>query len=230
MKSWKSAGKSWQTEEMGKKRPKVTVIMPVYGASLRLKKGETVGLIGVSGGGKTTDVDMILGLLQPQSGQVLVGGRDINTDKAGWFAQVGYIPQTIFLLKGTVRENIAYGEEPDDIDDDKVRKAVCDTSMEEFISRLPDGLETEVGERGVRLSGGQRQRIGIARALYHNPKVLIFDEATSALDTETESNVIETMEKFKGDKTMLIITHRMSTCVAIRSKRGEAEKKQFCEK
>ena len=181
------------------------------GADLTIRPGESVGLVGASGAGKTTAVDIILGLLHPQGGAVCVDGIDINEDMEGWLSQIGYIPQMIFMLDDTIRANIAFGIPPDDISDDEVWRALSDASLAEFVRELPDGLDTEIGERGVRLSGGQRQRIGIARALYLDPTVLIFDEATSALDNETEKAIMDSINSLHGKKTMIIIAHRLTT-------------------
>ncbi len=178
---------------------------------LEIKKGQSVGIIGTSGTGKTTLVDIMLGLLQPYKGRILVDGIDIFTDMEGWLKKVGYIPQSIFLLDGTIRENVAFGVDEDDIDDNKVMKALKEASLEKYIDDLPDGIDTQVGERGIRLSGGQKQRIGIARALYNNPEILFFDEATSALDNETEEAIMDSINSLKGLKTMIIIAHRLST-------------------
>ena len=178
-------------------------------ASMEVKKGQSVGIVGTTGSGKTTSVDILLGLLVPQDGQVLVDGVDIRDDMAGWFNQIGYIPQEIFMLDDTIRANIAFGEE--DVSDDDVWRALEEAALDDFVRTLPDGLDTEIGERGMRLSGGQKQRIGIARALYHDPDVLFFDEATSALDNETETSIMESVNSLQGRKTMVIIAHRLTT-------------------
>ena len=181
------------------------------GVSLEIRRGESVGFIGPSGAGKSTLVDVILGLLRPDSGSVLVDGVDIHTQLRRWQDQVGYVPQTIYLTDDTLRRNIAFGIAEADIDDDAVWRAICAAQLDTFIASLPDGVGTVVGERGVRLSGGQRQRIGIARALYHDPAVLVLDEATSALDTQTEQGVMAAVDGLHGDKTILIVAHRLST-------------------
>lgn len=180
-------------------------------AEMTVIPGESVGIVGQSGAGKTTLVDIILGLLRPASGRVAIDGVDIRTDNRAWLAQIGYIPQMIFMLDGTIRENVAFGEDAEDIDDADVWAALREASMEDFVKSLPDGLDTQLGERGVRISGGQRQRIGIARALYTNPSVLIFDEATSALDNETEAAIMDSINHLHGTKTMIIIAHRLTT-------------------
>ena len=183
----------------------------VSGVSVKIGRGEAVGLIGSSGSGKSTLVDILLGLLEPNSGKVLVDGSDIHDDLRGWQDQIGYVPQSIFLTDDTLRRNVAFGLPKDKIDDDAVKSAIRSAQLEEFVASLPDGLETVVGERGVRLSGGQRQRIGIARALYNNPDVLVLDEATSSLDTETEHGVMQAVQALQGDKTVIIVAHRLAT-------------------
>jgi ATP-binding cassette, subfamily B, bacterial PglK len=179
--------------------------------ALRIRKGESIGFVGPSGSGKSTLVDVVLGLLTPQSGQVLVDGADIQKDLRAWQDQIGYVPQSIYLTDDTLRRNVAFGLADEAIDDAAVARAVRAAQLDEFVAALPDGLETIVGERGIRLSGGQRQRIGIARALYHDPAVLVLDEATSALDTATESGVMRAVMALHGAKTILIVAHRLST-------------------
>ncbi|MFA5774601.1 MAG: ABC transporter ATP-binding protein, partial [Ilumatobacteraceae bacterium] len=179
--------------------------------SMHVNRGEAVGLIGPSGSGKSTLVDVMLGLLAPQSGQVLVDGKDIQINLRGWQDQIGYVPQSIYLTDDTLRRNVAFGLPKGDIDDGAVWAAIRSAQLEEFAASLPAGLETVVGERGVRLSGGQRQRIGIARALYHNPSVLVLDEATSSLDAETEHGVMQAVQILQGEKTVIIVAHRLST-------------------
>lgn len=181
------------------------------GASLEIKKGQSVGIVGSSGAGKTTVVDIILGFLIPRSGRVTVDGVDISVNRKGWLSQTGYIPQMIFLLDGSIRENVAFGIATEDVCDDEVWRALDEAALGDFVRTMPEGIETQVGERGMRLSGGQRQRIGIARALYRNPEVLFFDEATSALDNETETAIMESINGLKGRKTMIIIAHRLTT-------------------
>lgn len=183
-------------------------------ASMVIKKGDSVGIVGSSGAGKTTAVDILLGLLVPQTGKVLADGTDIKSDMRGWHRQIGYIPQMIFMLDDTIRHNITFGEEEENISDDKVWRALDEASLGDFVRGLPDGIETEIGERGIRLSGGQRQRIGIARALYRDPDILVFDEATSALDNETEAEIMESIHRLHGRKTMVIIAHRLTTIEA----------------
>ena len=181
------------------------------GANMVVRCGESVGVVGASGAGKTTAIDIILGLLCPQEGKVLVDGVDIREDYPGWLAQIAYIPQSIFMLDDSIRANIAFGESAGPAEEGRVWAALEEASLAEFVRSLPEGLETQVGERGMRLSGGQRQRIGIARALYRDPGVLIFDEATSALDNETEASIMESIHSLHGRRTMIIIAHRLST-------------------
>lgn len=179
--------------------------------SLELRKGESIGLIGKSGCGKTTLVDIILGLLTPESGDITVDNISIEGSLRAWQNLIGYIPQSIFLIDDTIKNNIAFGVAPEKIDDKKLERALQSAQLTEFIGELPDGVETVVGERGVRLSGGQRQRIGIARVLYHERELLVLDEATSALDDETENLVTDAIKSLSGDKTMIIIAHRLTT-------------------
>jgi len=179
--------------------------------SLEIPRGSVVGFVGPTGAGKTTIVDVILGLLQPTRGQLLVDGRDAQSQIKEWQNQIGYVPQDVYLMDDTIRHNIAYGLTGDDIDESAIARAVRAAQLEEFVATLPSGLETMVGERGVRLSGGQRQRIGIARALYKNPSVLLLDEATSSLDNETEAAVMGAVEALRGSRTIIIVAHRMST-------------------
>lgn len=179
--------------------------------SLAVKKGTTVAFIGSTGSGKTTMVDIILGLLTPVKGVVMADDINVHEQAQTFHAQVGYIPQTIYLSDDSIRNNIAFGVREEQIDEEAVREAVEKAQLREFIDSLPHGLDTIVGDRGVRLSGGQRRCIGIARALYHDPEILVLDEATSALDNETESAVMEAIEHLQGMKTMIIIAHRLTT-------------------
>lgn len=183
----------------------------IDGANLTIEKGKTVAFIGSSGAGKTTMVDIILGLLVPQKGVVMADNINIHEKPKTFHAQVGYIPQVIYLSDDTIRNNIAFGVKEEEIDEKAVLEAMEKAQLTEFVEGLPHGLDTIVGDRGVRLSGGQRQRIGIARALYHDPEILVLDEATSALDNETESAVMEAIDKLQGTKTMIIIAHRLTT-------------------
>lgn len=181
------------------------------GASMVVPKGKSVGIIGPSGAGKSTVVDIILGLLHVQSGEILCDGSNIFSNYDSWLAQIGYIPQSIYMVDESIRENIAFGIDADKIDEDRIWEVMEEAQLADFVKSLPEGLDTKIGDRGVRLSGGQRQRIGIARALYHNPEILVFDEATSALDNETEAAVMEAINSFHGKKTMIIIAHRLNT-------------------
>jgi ABC-type multidrug transport system fused ATPase/permease subunit len=179
--------------------------------SLEIEKGKSIAFIGKSGAGKTTLVDIILGLLIPQGGNITVDGVSIYDDLRAWQNLVGYIPQSIFLLDDTVERNIAFGVADHLIDQQKLESAIASAQLQELIFQLPNGLNTRVGERGVMLSGGQRQRIGIARALYHEREILVLDEATSALDNETEKRVSEAISQLSGKKTLIMIAHRLST-------------------
>ena len=179
--------------------------------SIKISSGEAVGFVGQSGSGKSTLIDIMLGLLEPQNGSVLINGQTIENVKQSWQKQIGYIPQTIFLMDDSLRRNIAIGIADNEIDKLAIVDALKSAQLEDFVASLPEGLDTVVGERGVRLSGGQRQRIGIARALYHRPSVLVLDEATSSLDTETEHGVMQAVQALQGDKTVIIVAHRLST-------------------
>ena len=181
------------------------------GVSVEIFRGEAVGLVGSSGSGKSTLVDVLLGLLKPTTGRVFVDGTDIHNNLRWWQDQIGYVPQSIFLTDDTLRRNVAFGLPKDEIDEVAIEAAIRSAQLEDFVASLPDGLDTIVGERGVRLSGGQRQRIGIARALYNNPDVLVLDEATSSLDTETEHGVMQAVQALQGEKTVIIVAHRLST-------------------
>lgn len=177
--------------------------------SMYIKEGESVGIIGESGSGKSTLSDILLRLYKPLSGRITMDGRDIFDIREEWSKMVGYVPQSVFLLDDTIKKNVAFGEK--EINDDKVRDALTQAQLWDYVSNLPEGLDTIIGERGIKFSGGQRQRIAIARALYFNPQVLILDEATSALDNDTESAVMEAVEKLHGKMTMIIIAHRLTT-------------------
>ena len=180
-------------------------------ADMEIPIGKSVGIIGPSGAGKTTAVDIILGLLDVQGGTITCGGQNVMDNYASWLSHIGYIPQTIYLTDDPIRDNIAFGINRDEIDDKRIWEVLEEAQLKEFVESLPEGLDTSVGERGVRISGGQRQRLGIARALYHNPEILVFDEATSALDTETETAIMEAIDSFHGKKTLIIIAHRLRT-------------------
>lgn len=185
--------------------------LALCGVSLSIPRGVSVGFVGQSGAGKSTLADIILGLLTPESGTVKVDGTDIQTNLRGWQDLIGYVPQTIFLTDDTLRRNVAFGLPNEQIDEAAVWRATRAAHLEAFVNDLPQGLDTVVGERGIRLSGGQRQRIGIARALYHDPQVLVLDEATSSLDTVTEQGVMKAVRALQGGKTILIVAHRLST-------------------
>ena len=178
---------------------------------LTIRSGTSVGIVGVTGAGKTTLVDLILGLLEPQSGRILYDGVDIRSNYEQWQTRIGYIPQNIYLVDESIRVNVALGIYADQIDDERVWKALEAAQLAEFVRGLKDGLDTVIGERGVRISGGQRQRIGIARALYNDPDILFLDEATSALDNETEAAVMDSVHRLSGKKTCIIIAHRLTT-------------------
>lgn len=179
--------------------------------NLTIPKNKSVAFIGPSGAGKTTLADLILGILKPQNGKVLVDGHDIQLSMDSWHKKIGYIPQSIYIIDDTLRNNIAFGILEEDIDDDKIWMALEKAQLKDFIKTLEKGLDTNIGEGGMRLSGGQKQRVGIARALYNDPDILVLDEATSALDTETETAVMEAIDSFNGNKTLIIIAHRLST-------------------
>jgi ABC-type multidrug transport system fused ATPase/permease subunit len=179
--------------------------------SIEIKKGQSIAFIGKSGAGKTTLIDVILGLLTPESGDIRVDDRSIYQDIRAWQNLIGYIPQSIFLTDDTIERNIAFGVPDELIDSQRLDKAIKAAQLTNLIEQLPDGINTQVGERGVRLSGGQRQRIGIARVLYHEREILVLDEATAALDNETEYLVTEAIKALSGTKTMIFIAHRLST-------------------
>lgn len=178
---------------------------------IEICKGESVALIGESGAGKSTLADILLGLLKPERGNVTVDGTDIFSIQSSWSKMIGYVPQMVFLIDDTIRRNIAFGIPEQEIEDEKVWHALEQAQMRFVVENMEGGLDAIVGERGIKLSGGQRQRIAIARALYHDPDILILDEATSALDTDTESAVMEAIDALQGRKTLVIIAHRLST-------------------
>jgi ABC-type multidrug transport system fused ATPase/permease subunit len=179
--------------------------------SLKVMKGESVGFIGKSGAGKSTLTEIILGLLVPDSGKIYIDGKDIQNQLDAWHNQIGYVQQDIFLLDDSILNNIVFGNDDSEVNIKKITEAIKYAQLSEFVASLPDGLNTKLGERGVRLSGGQKQRIGIARALYRNCSILIFDEATSSLDNETEAEIVLTIKNLKKEKTIIIIAHRLST-------------------
>ncbi len=180
-------------------------------ADMTIPVGKSIGIVGTSGAGKTTIVDIMLGLLQLETGEILADGVEVRQHYPEWLKNIGYIPQTIFMLDSTIRKNVAFGVPDEDIDDDKVWAALKEAQLDEYVRGLPDGLDTAIGERGIRLSGGQRQRIGIARALFEDPEVLVLDEATSALDNETEAAIMDSINRLHGKKTLIIIAHRLQT-------------------
>lgn len=196
--------------------------------SFSIPKGAFIGIIGPSGAGKTTFVDILLGLLPPKNGAIYVDGQDIYKNTCGWLSNIAYVPQSIYLIDGTIRDNIAFGHTEDQIDDTKVEKVLHMAELYDFVQTLPDGVRTEVGDRGSKLSGGQKQRIGIARALYNEPSVLVLDEATSALDNETEKQITDTILNLKGKITIISIAHRLSTLencdFKIKFENGKAER------
>ena len=179
--------------------------------TVKIPKKSTVALVGASGSGKSTAIDLILGLLKPMDGHVLVDGKDIHQSLFSWQRQIGYVPQSIYLMDDTIRNNVVFGAERELVNEGKVWDSLRLAQLDSFVKELPNGLNTLVGENGVRCSGGQRQRIGIARALYHDPQVLILDEATASLDNETESAFMDSIEGMSGEKTIILIAHRITT-------------------
>ncbi len=180
-------------------------------ADLEIPVGASVGIVGTSGAGKSTVVDILLGLLEVKSGTICADGQNVKEHYRKWLKNIGYIPQMIFMLDDTIRKNVAFGVPEDKIDEKRLWEVLKEAQLDEFIKTLPEGLDTGIGERGIRLSGGQRQRIGIARALYNNPEILILDEATSALDNDTEAAIMESINRLHGKKTLIIIAHRLQT-------------------
>lgn len=180
-------------------------------ADMEIPVGNSVGVVGTSGSGKTTIVDIMLGLLQIKEGSITADGVEVREHYPEWLKNIGYIPQTIFMIDASIRKNVAFGVPEDEIDDEKVWQALKEAQLDEFVRGLPEGLDTSIGERGIRISGGQRQRIGIARALFEDPEVLVLDEATSALDNETEAAIMDSINRLHGRKTLVIIAHRLQT-------------------
>lgn len=197
-------------EDITYKYPNTDVLIFDH-AQMRIPIGNSVGIVGTSGAGKTTIVDILLGLLQIESGKILADGVEVREHYEEWLKNIGYIPQTIFMIDSTIRKNVAFGCPDEEIDDEKVWRALREAQLDEFVRGLPDGLDTSIGERGIRISGGQRQRIGIARALFEDPEVLVLDEATSALDNETEAAIMDSINRLHGKKTLIIIAHRLQT-------------------
>ena len=199
-------------------------------ANMEIPIGRSVGIVGTSGAGKTTVVDILLGLLELQSGEILADGVEVREHYQSWLKNIGYIPQTIFMIDSTIRKNVAFGYADEDIDDDKVWNALKEAQLDEFVRGLPEGLDTSIGERGIRISGGQRQRIGIARALFEDPEVLVLDEATSALDNETEAAIMDSINRLHGRKTLIIIAHRLQTIekcdMVYRVEHGKADRER----
>lgn len=183
----------------------------VVDLSLTIRWGDSIGVVGPSGSGKSTLIDLILGLLTPQSGRISIDSQDQQAVMAAWRARIGYVPQHIYLTDDSLRRNVAFGLNDAEIDESRVLRAIRLAHLEETVAALPQGLDTIVGEHGATLSGGQRQRVGIARALYHEPDVLILDEATSALDNETENTVVEAVDALRGSKTVIVVAHRLTT-------------------
>lgn len=199
-----------QLKDITYKYPNTEVLIFDH-ADMEIPIGKSVGIVGTSGSGKTTVVDIMLGLLQLQSGEILADGVEIRDHYSSWLKNIGYIPQTIFMIDDSIRKNVAFGYADEDIDDEKVWRALKEAQLDEFVRGLPEGLDTGIGERGIRISGGQRQRIGIARALFEDPEVLVLDEATSALDNDTEAAIMDSINRLHGKKTLVIIAHRLQT-------------------
>ncbi|WMC91637.1 ABC transporter ATP-binding protein [Kineothrix sp. MB12-C1] len=199
-------------------------------ATMQIPVGTSVGVVGTSGAGKTTVVDILLGLLRLQSGEILADGVEVRENYESWLKNIGYIPQTIFMIDSTIRKNVAFGYADEEIDDEKVWQALKEAQLDEFVRGLPGGLDTGIGERGIRLSGGQRQRIGIARALFEDPEVLVLDEATSALDNDTEAAIMDSINRLHGKKTLIIIAHRLQTIekcdIVYRVENGQANRER----
>jgi len=180
-------------------------------ANMEIPIGKSIGIVGASGAGKTTAVDILLGVLLSKKGKVLTDGQNVMDNYSEWLSHIGYIPQAIFMLDDDIKSNVAFGVSKEEQNEERVWKALREAQLEEFVRTLPEGINTQIGERGMRLSGGQRQRIGIARALYNDPDLMVFDEATSALDNETEAAVMDSINSLHGKKTMIIIAHRLQT-------------------
>ncbi len=180
-------------------------------ADMTIPVGTAVGIVGTTGSGKSTIADILLGLLEVKSGTIYADGKDIRENYRGWLKNIGYIPQMIFMLDDSIRSNVAFGVPKEEIDEERLWEVLKEAQLDEFVRTLPEGVDTGIGERGIQISGGQRQRIGIARALYHDPEVLVLDEATSALDNDTEAAVMDSINRLHGRKTLIIIAHRLQT-------------------
>ena len=178
---------------------------------LKINRGESIAFVGSTGAGKTTIADLIMGLIEPVKGEILIDGQSINGNISSWQNKIGYVPQSVYLLDNTIKENIAFAINKKDINEERIFEVLKIVQLTDYVNCLPDGLDTRVGERGARLSGGQKQRINIARALYHDPDLLVFDEATAALDNVTERDVVDSIDALKNKKTIIIIAHRLST-------------------
>jgi ABC-type multidrug transport system fused ATPase/permease subunit len=183
----------------------------IRGLSFEIVAGESFGIIGKTGSGKSTLLDVILGVLEPDNGQVSIDGVPLAERRDQWQRSIGYVPQDVYLVDDTLRANVALGWYSDDVDEERVLEAIRLAELDDVVANLPDGLDTRVGERGVRLSGGQRQRVGLARALYTRPSVLVLDEATSNLDQVTERQIVETLTELRGGLTMIVVTHRIAS-------------------
>ena len=205
-----NAFKSFELKNISFSYPNISELA-INNLSMKILNGSTIGIIGSSGSGKTTLVDILLGLLKPDSGEILYDGKLLNNNSHHWTDQVAYLPQQVFLIDDSIEKNIALGVESESIDKAFIDLAIKKSSLSELIKSLPEGVDTNIGENGVRLSGGQRQRIALARAFYHNRNILVLDESTSALDQETEREIVKEIQALKGDKTMIIIAHRLNT-------------------
>ena len=178
---------------------------------MTIKKGDFIGIVGQTGSGKSTLVNLFTGLLEPSSGEIKMDGSSIFSNLSAWHKKIGYVPQSIYLTDDTIKKNIAFGLKEKDIDPNLIKESVEKANLNELLKNLPNGIETFVGEKGIRISGGQLQRVGIARALYRNPEILILDEATSSLDFITEKKIMNSIQLLKKEKTLIIVTHRLST-------------------
>jgi len=181
--------------------------------NMTINRGDVIGIVGPSGSGKTTLIDILLGIFPPRTGRILVDGLDIHQNLPAWQRKIGYIPQNNYLVDGTIRDNVALGIQTDRIDDKAVYKALKDAQLESLVRTLPQGIYMPIGELGRQLSGGQRQRVGIARALYHEPEVLVLDEATASLDKSTESRILDLVSSLSNTKTLILISHNKDTLI-----------------